>query len=131
MARWLIIPLAALALLPAASLVAQEEVLEVLLGTPVVWSVDGTPVKTLNIVAMTGESGDYEFTPGDITVPVGTEVIWKNQSDDEHTVTSEDDGPLESGTVGEGAEYAHVFDIVGVFDYFCEFHPMEGTVRVE
>jgi plastocyanin len=136
MARLLIIPLAALAFASVAVLgVAQEDVVQVLVGTPVTWSVDGTPVRILNVVAMAGEDGDYEYAPDDIRVPVGTEVIWKNQSDDVHTVTSEDGGPLDSGgfddPVEEGEEYAHVFDTPGEFNYFCEFHPMEGTVRVE
>jgi plastocyanin len=133
MARLLGIALAALAFVSAAMFgVAQENGVQVLVGTPVTWSVDGTPVQSRDVVAITGMDEDsYAFTPTDITVPVGTEVTWDNVSNDEHTVTPSDEEPLGSGTIQEDRSYSYVFNTAGIFEYFCEFHDMSGKVTVE
>jgi plastocyanin len=56
MTRFVVISLAAFVSVSAAVLAsAQGEITQVLVGTPVTWSVDGTPVISFNVVAMIEE----------------------------------------------------------------------------
>lgn len=78
---------------------------------------------------------DFAFVPKDIKVKQGTTVIFVNQDQSKHTVTS-DDGKFNSGDILPGKTYSYKFDVVGVFPYYCVFHgdkggvDMAGTVEV-
>lgn len=85
---------------------------------------------------------DYSFTPGTLTVKVGTTVTWTNSGSVSHTVSADDGswggGPL-AGTApdmygnggGVGGSYARAFTAAGTFPYHCAIHPsMTGTVTV-
>jgi plastocyanin len=86
------------------------------------------------------------FVPNLINISVGTTVIWTNDDltsyktievEQLHTVTS---GILQSrkigtifdsGFLGAGKSFTHIFDSPGTFDYFCMIHPfMTGKVIV-
>lgn len=95
--------------------------------------------KDVSIVkgASTEQSGQLYFDPADISVSVGTTVVWINNDESIHTVTS---GTLEQGPSGDfdsemissGQTFEHTFDSAGVWNYFCTVHPwMKGTVTVE
>jgi plastocyanin len=76
---------------------------------------------------------DFAFTPGTMTVPVGTTVTWQiDQPDAPHNVVSLD-GPtsFNSGVpVGRGT-FHYTFAQVGTWTYTCLVHPsMKGTVIV-
>ncbi|MPZ00726.1 MAG: amidase [Actinophytocola sp.] len=72
---------------------------------------------------------DFVFEPGDITVPVGTTVVWQQLDDSTHTVDF-DDGE-KSGDMAKGDTYRHTFDTPGKYPYLCFYHPrMTGTVTV-
>ncbi|MPY80446.1 MAG: hypothetical protein GEV04_18705 [Actinophytocola sp.] len=72
---------------------------------------------------------DFTFEPGDITVPVGTTVVWVQQDDSTHTVDF-DDG-TQSGDMAKGDTYKRTFDEPGKYPYVCFYHPrMTGTVTV-
>lgn len=98
-----------------------------------------------------------EFEPRELTVDVGTTVVWLNNSDRAHTVTAFD-GPLPEGAEyfasgdydseeeareawrdGGGAiytceTYEHTFEQPGEYPYVCiphEVASMVGTVIVE
>jgi plastocyanin len=74
---------------------------------------------------------NYTFSPAEIRVRVGAEVIWKNNDGVEHGVTA-DDGSFASGSLAQGAEYKKKFVKPGVYSYSCEMHPsMAGKVVVE
>ena len=79
----------------------------------------------------------------DLTVDVGTTVVWTNLDRVQHTVTSgspsdADPGSLfDSGAdfadwVAEGQSYSFTFNQVGVFPYYCRVHggSMSGTITV-
>lgn len=75
---------------------------------------------------------DFAYGPDAIRVSVGETVTWSNDDDFAHTVTSDVEGPLDSGEIVGGGAYKNTFDAVGSFEYVCTIHPsMRGTVEVE
>ncbi|MGW3043035.1 cupredoxin domain-containing protein [Kitasatospora sp. NPDC001159] len=75
---------------------------------------------------------NYAFSPSTLTVSKGTTVTWTNSDTDSHTVTSSGSGPLDSGTLNQGASYSYTFTMSGTYDYTCSIHPfMHGTVVVQ
>ena len=75
------------------------------------------------------------FLPYAVTVNPGDEVVWSNDDSAAHTVTSgtdtTSDGLFDSGIFMAGTTFAHTFDTLGKYDYFCLVHPwMIGEVLV-
>lgn len=76
----------------------------------------------------------FAFEPKKITVPVGTEVEWVDESG-RHSVVA-DDGSFKSEILMAGATFKHRFDRKGEYRYYCEFHgaahgkDMAGVVNV-
>jgi plastocyanin/mono/diheme cytochrome c family protein len=77
------------------------------------------------------ENSVYE--PKELTVDVGTTVVWMNKDDDEHTVTSKGEpGGLDSPTLKQNDNYQFTFTTPGTYNYVCKVHDfMEGTVIVK
>jgi plastocyanin len=74
----------------------------------------------------------FAFTPQVLTVPVGTEVVWMNQDNVQHTVTSDDETAFVSSLLGRGDTFLHRFDEAGIFPYHCSVHPtMTAQVVVQ
>jgi plastocyanin len=74
----------------------------------------------------------FAFTPQVLTVPVGTEVVWMNQDNIQHTVTSDDETSFASSLLGSGETFLHRFDEAGIFPYHCSVHPtMTAQVVVQ
>jgi len=74
---------------------------------------------------------DYSFSPAEIKIGKGTEVVWKNSDSVEHTVTASD-GSFDSGTLAPKGEYKKRFDKSGRYPYTCDMHPgMAGIIVVE
>jgi plastocyanin len=66
----------------------------------------------------------------DITVPVGTTVIVRNDDSAPHTFTA-DDGSFDSGNIGGGDTFEMTFTEAGTFAFHCNVHPaMTGTITV-
>ena len=75
------------------------------------------------------------FIPYTLTVNPDDEVVWSNDDSAAHTVTSgtdtTSDGLFDSGLFMAGTTFAHTFDTLGKYDYFCLVHPwMIGEVLV-
>jgi predicted secreted protein with PEFG-CTERM motif len=76
------------------------------------------------------------YLPYMVTVNPGDEVVWSNDDSAAHTVTSGtpsggSDGNFDSGLFMAGTTFAHTFDTLGEYDYFCMVHPwMMGQVFV-
>jgi len=93
------------------------------------------------------------FDPREVTVPVGTEVVWKNTSSRGHTVTAYENalpggasffasGGFDSevaardawntggddGIMAVGGTFSHTFEVPGRHGYFCIPHEREGMV---
>jgi len=77
----------------------------------------------------------FQFQPGALEVRAGTRVIWTNQDDITHTVTSgapgSPDGRFDVRLAGQGASGSATVSDPGVYRYFCTRHQsMRGEVVV-
>jgi len=84
--------------------------------------------------ALPGETrasiNNFMFKPDTIAVPVGTTVVWQNDDEIPHTVTSVD-GTFHSSALDTKDQFGFTFDKAGTFEYFCRLHPrMKGKVVV-
>ena len=74
---------------------------------------------------------DFAFTPPNSTITAGGVVTWTNAGGQQHTVTSDAGGTLDSGPIGPGEAFGYVFDTPGTYTYHCAFHTaMKGTITV-
>ena len=74
--------------------------------------------------------GDFFFDPADAAVGAGDSIVFVNEGQDAHTVTS-DDGQFDSGTLNPGESYTVTFEGEGTITYHCSIHPeMVGSVTV-
>lgn len=73
---------------------------------------------------------DTGFDPASLTVVAGEPVTWTNATKNEHTVTAVD-GSFDSGPIGPGEAFGHVFDTPGTFAYQDTMTPaLAGTITV-
>ena len=83
------------------------------------------------------EDDQIFYDPEVISVTVGTTVIWENEDNTMHTVTSGNpnggaDGVFDSDIMSAGDKFEFTFTDAGNYDYYCILHPwMIGTVNVE
>jgi plastocyanin/uncharacterized membrane protein YozB (DUF420 family) len=115
-------------------------------GTYYVWYVQELPAAPIPTPAPTdpGAQGggtldvflsNFTFVPLDITIPVGTRVVFHNLDPNVHTVTF-DDGDFPRTELRRGQTHEIVFDAVGDYQFYCEFHgapglrDMSGVIRV-
>jgi plastocyanin len=86
---------------------------------------------------MTQSEGQLYFDPQENTVAVGTTVVWTNNDEAAHTVTSgnPNEGPsgtFDSSMISPGKTFEYKFDAAGDTEYFCQVHPwMTGKVIVQ
>ena len=81
---------------------------------------------------------DLTFTPKIVHIPVGATVVWTNEDDMAHTVTSgteaDDHRWVTSPLIPRGKSFSVRFQHAGTFPYFCQVHfydqSMHGTVVV-
>ena len=73
-----------------------------------------------------------EYSPERIEIRKGETVEWSNKDLTPHTVTSQNGGELNSGSIEADASWSHSFTHAGEFPYYCTFHEeMKGTVIVK
>ena len=77
----------------------------------------------------------FQFQPDALEIAVGTQVVWTNGDDIDHTATSGTPGSPDGtfdGTMNEqGDSVSFTFDETGTYRYFCEIHNgMRGEIRV-
>ena len=74
---------------------------------------------------------NFSFTPGTMTVPVGTEVTWINRDDIPHNVVS-DNKAFKSKVLDTDEKFTYTFATPGTYSYFCSIHPkMTAQVVVQ
>jgi|KBSSwiStaDraftv2_1062776.scaffolds.fasta_scaffold2338681_2 plastocyanin len=75
---------------------------------------------------------NYSFSPGDLTVPVGTTVTWINHDETPHTVVAAGDPrAFRSGGLDTDDKFSFTFTKPGIYSYLCTVHPyMAGKVVV-
>jgi hypothetical protein len=79
-----------------------------------------------------GSQSDYKtwkFSPQEITVPVGSTVVWRNEGNLQHDVKAED-GSFGSDLLDHGGEYRFTFTTAKTFNYYCSPHKDLGMVGV-
>src|SRR5215208_6398699 len=103
----------------------------VVVGTLLVVSVAGAhkhptakaqkhPTRTVSIQ-------NFRFKPAHITIKRGTKVRWINKDSTAHTVTANNPRRFDSGRLGKGQRYSHIFKSAGKKRYHCKIHPhMKG-----
>ncbi len=75
------------------------------------------------------------FNPQQVTVKVGTTVVWTNKDSMAHTVTA-DDKSFDSGNLNPGQTFKFTFTKAGTYRYYCRYHGgpngigMSGTITV-
>ena len=76
---------------------------------------------------------DYGFSPGQMTVKLGTTVTFANGGNDGHDVTGNGPGgEWRSGPLAPSERYSRQFNLVGTYSYVCTIHPeMRGRVAVQ
>ena len=89
---------------------------------------DETTTTTVEIINEGTAPDDAEFRPDTINMEAGVKVIWKNTDASAHTVTSgtpgSPSGLFDSRIMAPDDEFEVTFKEEGVFDYYCELHPM-------
>jgi plastocyanin len=75
---------------------------------------------------------NFAYVPYQLTIKVGETITWKNFDTTKHTVTSTDDGPLNSALLGKTETYNYTFNKVGEYPYYCITHPyIKGKIIVK
>ncbi|MEX2237992.1 MAG: cupredoxin family copper-binding protein [Dehalococcoidia bacterium] len=74
---------------------------------------------------------DFAFDPAALQVNVGDTVTWTNGDSAGHTVTSDDEGIFDSGSLPGSETFEFTFEEAGSFAYHCNIHGgMMGTITV-
>ena len=74
---------------------------------------------------------NFTFSPAEVSVPVGTTLVWVNHDDVPHTVV-ELSRQFSSPALDTDVQYVHAFTAAGTYDYVCGIHPhMTGRVAVK
>jgi plastocyanin len=106
----------------------------------------GALVVKVSIISGSSTLGDKAFSPNPVTIKEGNTVMWINNDNQFHTVTSGDPGSSGGAAIGKvfdsglsgpnaltakGKTFSHTFNEKGEFSYFCQLHPtMIGKVIV-
>ena len=78
----------------------------------------------------------FSLSPSVLDAKTNETVTWQNNDVASHTVTTGTtslgfDGRIDSGVIAVGKSFSYKFDKVGVYGYYCLFHPwMTGIVNV-
>ncbi len=93
------------------------------------------PVNVTVVQMVENPPGHYLFQPSSITITAGSIVVWIDNSDAPHTVTSDPGAPSAFNTtqnVTEGKTFALQFNQAGTYHYHCNIHPttMKAVVNV-
>jgi len=76
------------------------------------------------------EIKEYMFQPQDLTLPVGSVVVWTNHDQVPHTI-AETTKKFRSAALDTGESFQVTFKDPGVYRYFCTLHPqMVGKITV-
>ncbi len=92
------------------------------------------PTNVVVVQMLENPPGHYFFQPSTLTITAGTTVVWYDNSDAPHTVTSDPNAPSAFNTtnnVTEHKSFALVFNTPGTYNYHCNIHPnMKASITV-
>ncbi len=87
------------------------------------------PSATPSTIEVTIEG--FAFKPAEITIAVGSTIVWRNKDSVTHTVTAQN-RLFDSGSLLGGDTFSYTFNEKGIYEYYCIYHPyMNGKVIVE
>jgi plastocyanin len=76
----------------------------------------------------------WHYEPNEVTVGAGSTVVWRNDGNQPHTVTSDktaDNRSFNSSYLTHGQEWEWTFSTPGEYSYYCEPHNwMRGVLHV-
>ena len=79
----------------------------------------------------------FSLSPAVVDIKANDTVQWQNSDNAVHTVTTGNshlgfDGRIDSGPIPPGDSFSYKFDKLGVYGYYCLFHPwMTGLISVD
>lgn len=74
---------------------------------------------------------EWIYKPSELTVEVGTSVVWTNTGAVAHTVTADDGNSFDSGSIDPKGSFTFAPTSAGTFAYHCTFHAwMKATLLV-
>ena len=91
------------------------------------------PPVTIVITMEDISANNFKFSRPTVTVPAGSTIIFKNNSQTPHTAT-ETDGPaaFDTGNLNTGQSKSIKLTKPGTYHYNCTYHPnMTGTIIVQ
>ncbi len=72
----------------------------------------------------------FRYAPGNLQVPIGARITWKNFDGAPHTATAKDKS-WNTGDLSKGDEKTLTFDKAGDYLYDCTIHPtMNARIQV-
>ena len=92
-------------------------------GTPTAPTPTAEPVRPQSSAVYIDAAEQY-FNPEQVTIKVGTTVVWKDVQGTHDMVA--DDRSFASAVLFEGGTYSHLFDTPGHFRYICTLHVGAG-----
>src|SRR3954451_19921745 len=100
-------------------------------ATGVLWGVPALADSRVSMVDSDSDALKWHFDPADVSVAVGSTVVWHNGGKQAHTVTADDGKSFSSPNVPEGGDFQFKFTTPGDFAYHCDPHPwMKAVVHV-
>ena len=93
---------------------------------------DDPPAAQVSIVEPNFQPAQgWTYDPAELTVPLGSMIIWTNTGAVAHTVTADDGVSFDSGSLDPQLQFSFTAESVGTLTYHCSFHPwMTGTITV-
>lgn len=74
---------------------------------------------------------DNGFTPDVITVATGSSFTFVNDTNEEHSIVSDDSSTILSGTINVNSSFYFKKDTVGIIRYHCGKHPsVKGAITI-
>lgn len=87
------------------------------------------PVQNTTSGSMNVNIKNLAFSPSSLTINKGLTVVWTNNDNVAHTVTSDSGNELNSPVINPGQTYSHTFNTLGTYNYHCTIHTfMKGSV---
>jgi plastocyanin len=83
-----------------------------------------TPAPRPQASAVSIDAAEQYFNPEQVTIKVGTTVVWKDVQGTHDMVA--DDRSFASAVLFEGGTYSHLFDTPGHYRYICTLHVGAG-----
>ena len=73
----------------------------------------------------------FAYSPGNLRVPVGTTVTWRNEDAAPHTATAQGQR-WDTGMLSKGQQASVTFAEAGDYTYYCAAHPeMKARLQVQ